>query len=40
MEVMVCGCYVFFSVNGGFFDYLDFGFNCEKIVGYVLDYDC
>ncbi|MBD2653507.1 glycosyltransferase [Synechocystis sp. FACHB-383] len=40
MEAMACGCHVFSSVNGGLSDYLDPGFNCEKIAGYALDYDC
>ncbi len=39
MEAMACGCHVFSSVNGGLSDYLDPGFNCEKIAGYALDYD-
>ena len=39
MEAMACGCQVFSSVNGGLSDYLDPGFNCEKIAGYALDYD-
>jgi glycosyltransferase involved in cell wall biosynthesis len=39
MEAMACGCHVFASVNGGLSDYLDPGFNCEKIAGYALDYD-
>lgn len=39
MEAMACGCHAFSSVNGGLSDYLDPGFNCEKIAGYALDYD-
>ncbi|MEY2985405.1 MAG: hypothetical protein RLZZ568_2022, partial [Cyanobacteriota bacterium] len=40
MEAMACGCQVFSSVNGGLSDYLDPGFNCGKIAGYALDFDC
>ena len=40
MEALACGCQVFSSVNGGLSDYLDPGFNCEKIAGYALYYDC
>lgn len=39
MEAMACGCHVFSSVNGGLSDYLDPGFNCEKIAGYALEFD-
>ncbi|AKG20549.1 glycosyltransferase [Calothrix sp. 336/3] len=39
MEAMACGCHVFSSVNGGLSDYLDPGFNCQKIAGYSLEYD-
>jgi hypothetical protein len=39
MEAMACGCQVFSSVNGGLSDYLDPGFNCQKIAGYSRDYD-
>ncbi|HEY9729547.1 MAG TPA: glycosyltransferase [Chroococcales cyanobacterium] len=39
LEALVCGCYVFSSVNGGLSDYLDPGFNCDKIAGYSLEYD-
>ncbi len=39
MEAMACGCQVFSSVNGGLSDYLDPGFNCQKIAGYSLEYD-
>jgi glycosyltransferase involved in cell wall biosynthesis len=39
MEAMACGCQVFSSVNHGLSDYLDPGFNCQKIAGYALEYD-
>jgi Glycosyl transferases group 1 len=39
MEAMACGCQVFSSVNGGLSDYLDPGFNCQKIAGYSREYD-
>lgn len=39
MEAMACGCYTFSSINGGLSDYLDPGFNCQKIAGYSLEYD-
>jgi len=39
LEAMACGCQVFASVNHGLSDYLDPGFNCEKIAGYSLAYD-
>ncbi len=39
LEAMACGCHVFSSVNGGLSDYLDPGFNCQKIAAYSLDYD-
>ncbi|MFN9176237.1 MAG: glycosyltransferase [Synechocystis sp.] len=39
MEALACGCQVFSSVNGGLSDYLDPGFNCEKIAGYALEFD-
>lgn len=39
LEAIACGCYVFSSVNGGLSDYLDPGFNCQKIAGYSLSYD-
>jgi len=39
MEAMACGCQVFSSLNGGLSDYLDPGFNCEKIAGFALEYD-
>ncbi|WP_019499049.1 glycosyltransferase [Pseudanabaena sp. PCC 6802] len=39
MEAIACGCWVFSSVNGGLSDYLDPGFNCDKIAGYAKEYD-
>lgn len=39
MEAMACGCQVFSSVNDALADYLDPGFNCQKIAVYSLDYD-
>ncbi|WP_017325954.1 glycosyltransferase [Synechococcus sp. PCC 7336] len=39
MEAMACGCWVFSSVNSALADYLDPGFNCEKIAVYSLDCD-
>ena len=39
MEALACGCQVFSSINGGFSDYLDPGFNCHKIAGYSKEYD-
>jgi glycosyltransferase involved in cell wall biosynthesis len=39
MEAIACGCWVFSSVNGGLSDYLDPGFNCDKIAGYSKEYD-
>jgi glycosyltransferase involved in cell wall biosynthesis len=39
MEAMACGCRVFSSVNSALADYLDPGFNCQKIAGYSLGYD-
>lgn len=39
LEAIACGCRVFSSVNHGLSDYLDPGFNCEKIAGYSQDYD-
>jgi hypothetical protein len=39
LEAMACGCRVFSSVNGGLSDYLDPGFNCQKIAAYSQDYD-
>ena len=34
LEAMACGTRVFSSVNGGLSDYLDPGFNCDKIAVY------
>lgn len=39
LEAMACGCRVFSSVNHGLSDYLDPGFNCQKIAGYATEYD-
>lgn len=39
LEAIACGCRVFSSVNGGLSDYLDPGFNCQKVAGYSLAYD-
>ncbi|MDJ0735794.1 MAG: glycosyltransferase [Nostocaceae cyanobacterium] len=39
MEAIACGCRIFSSVNGGLSDYLDPGFNCDKIAGYSKEYD-
>lgn len=39
MEALACGCQVFSSVNGGLSDYLDPGFNCQKIAGYSKAHD-
>ena len=39
LEAIACGCQVFSSLNHGLSDYLDPGFNCQKISGYSLDYD-
>jgi glycosyltransferase involved in cell wall biosynthesis len=39
MEAIACGCWVFSSVNGGLSDYLDPGFNCDKIACYSKEYD-
>jgi glycosyltransferase involved in cell wall biosynthesis len=39
MEAMACGCQVFSSVNHALADYLDPGFNCQKIAGYATGYD-
>lgn len=39
LEAMACGCQVFSSVNSGLSDYLDPGFNCQKIAGYSKEYD-
>ena len=39
MEALASGCQVFSSVNGGLSDYLDPGFNCQKIAGYSQAHD-
>jgi glycosyltransferase involved in cell wall biosynthesis len=39
LEALACGCQVFSSINGGLSDYLDPGFNCDKIAGYSKEYD-
>lgn len=39
LEAMACGARVFSSVNGGLSDYLDPGFNCDKIAVYSQAYD-
>lgn len=39
LEALACGCMVFSSVNHALADYLDPGFNCQKISGYAVDYD-
>ncbi|MBE9064669.1 glycosyltransferase [cf. Phormidesmis sp. LEGE 11477] len=39
MEALACGCQVFSSVNHALSDYLDPGFNCQKIAGYSTSYD-
>lgn len=39
MEAMACGCQVFSSLNGALADYLDPGFNCQKIGVYSTAYD-
>ncbi|NJL87928.1 MAG: glycosyltransferase [Leptolyngbyaceae cyanobacterium SM1_1_3] len=39
MEALACGCQVFSSINGALADYLDPGFNCNKIAGYSTAYD-
>lgn len=39
MEAAACGCQVFSSVNHGLSDYLDPGFNCQKIAGYSCAFD-
>jgi len=39
MEALACGCQVFSSVNHALADYLDPGFNCQKISGYATGYD-
>ncbi len=39
LEALACGCQVFSSVNNALADYLDPGFNCDKIAGYSKEYD-
>lgn len=39
LEAMACGCQVFSSVNHGLSDFLDPGFNCQKIGGGYLEFD-
>ncbi|WP_038015739.1 glycosyltransferase [Synechococcus sp. PCC 7335] len=39
MEALACGVQVFSSVNHALSDYLDPGFNCQKIAGYSTHYD-
>lgn len=39
LEAIACGCHVFSSVNHGLSDYLDPGFNCQKIAGYSTNFD-
>lgn len=39
LEAIACGCRVFSSVNHGLSDYLDPGFNSEKIAGFSKEYD-
>jgi len=39
MEALACGTQVFSSVNHALADYLDPGFNCQKISGYATGYD-
>lgn len=39
LEAIACGCDVFVSVNGALADYLDPGFNCQKISCYCAAYD-
>lgn len=39
LEAIACGCQIFSSVNGGLSDYLDPGFNCQKIAGYSCEFD-
>ncbi len=39
LEALACGCQVFSSVNHGLADFLDPGFNCQKIAGYSLEFD-
>ncbi|MEB3269079.1 MAG: glycosyltransferase, partial [Leptolyngbya sp.] len=39
LEAMACGCQVFSSVNHALADYLDPGFNCQKVGVYSTAYD-
>jgi glycosyltransferase involved in cell wall biosynthesis len=39
LEAMATGCQVFSSVNHGLSDYLDPGFNCQKIAAYSPEFD-
>jgi Glycosyl transferases group 1 len=39
LEAIACGCQVFSSVNHALSDYLDPGFNCQKIAVYNTGYD-
>jgi len=39
LEALACGCTVFSSVNSALADYLDPGFNCQKIGAYSSQYD-
>jgi hypothetical protein len=39
LEALACGCTVFSSINDSLSDYLDPGFNCQKLHTYSLQYD-
>jgi glycosyltransferase involved in cell wall biosynthesis len=39
LEALACGCEVFSSLNSALADYLDPGFNCQKIGAYATQYD-
>ena len=39
LEALACGCTVFSSINEALSDYLDPGFNCQKLHTYSLQYD-
>jgi hypothetical protein len=39
LEALACGCAVFSSINDALSDYLDPGFNCQKLHTYSLEYD-
>ena len=39
LEAMACGCQAFSSLNGGLSDYLDPGFNSQKIASYSTQFD-